>query len=93
MTINHHLFKHPELEAVFHSDGKLGNYEPTNLESRSGPGENGQGVILNKAEKPQGLKTVREYGFNMVASGKISMDRRIKDTRHKESVTIKLNLT
>ncbi len=36
------------------------------------------------------MKTVREYGFNMVASGKISMDRRIKDTRHAESVVFNI---
>lgn len=75
--------KNPSMEAVF-TEGKLGNYEPKNLEPRSGPGENGEGVSLSKVERPAGLKSVREYGFNMVASGKISMDRRIKDTRHHE---------
>jgi len=73
----------PELEAVF-KQGKLGNYEPRNLEPRTGPGENGEGVALGAKEKVAGLKSVREYGFNMVASGKISLDRRIKDTRHSE---------
>ncbi len=71
------------MEAVF-TYGKLGNYEPRNLEPRSGPGEDGAGVTLNSKERVAGLKSVREYGFNMVASGKISLDRRIKDTRHPE---------
>ena len=72
-----------ELEAVFR-EGVIGNYEPTNLEPRSGPGEGGVGVNLNANEKAKAAQTVREYGFNMVASDKISLDRRIKDTRHPE---------
>ncbi len=64
-------------------EGILGNYEPI-LDYRSGPGENGEGVTLKTNEKAKADKSVREYGFNMVASEKISLDRRIKDTRHQE---------
>ena len=71
-----------QLAPVF-TDGKLGNYE-TQLEDRSGPGENGEGIELTENQKSRGKQTVREYGFNMVASGLISMDRRIKDTRHSQ---------
>jgi hypothetical protein len=55
------------------------------LEPRSGPGENGAGVILTDPEEVNaGRRSVSEYGFNQVASAKISMDRRIKDTRNPE---------
>jgi polypeptide N-acetylgalactosaminyltransferase len=73
---------HPENEAVF-KEGITGNYEPI-LEPRSGPGEGGLPVVLDASDKSDGDRSVREYGFNMVASGKISMDRRIKDTRPAE---------
>jgi hypothetical protein len=72
--------ENPELAAVF-KDGVLGNYEPVNLEPRNGPGEGGVGVKLTPEEKAKADRTVAEYGFNMVASDKISLDRRIKDTR------------
>jgi polypeptide N-acetylgalactosaminyltransferase len=65
------------------SDGKLGNYE-THLDNRLGPGENGEGIQLTENQKSRGKQSVREYGFNMVASSLISMDRRIKDTRHSQ---------
>ena len=71
------------MEPVF-KEGVIGNYEPKNLEPRSGPGEGGVGVNLAPNEVPAGEASVREYGFNMVASGKISLDRRIKDTRPQE---------
>jgi CO dehydrogenase/acetyl-CoA synthase delta subunit len=38
-------------------------------------------VILSGEEEAEAQKTISQYGFNMVASDKISMDRRIKDTR------------
>lgn len=74
---------HPELEAVF-KEGVIGNYEPVNLEPRSGPGEGGVPVQLDPSEKSHADRTVAEFGFNMVASDKISLDRRIKDTRPDE---------
>lgn len=77
------IIKNKNLEAVFTSY-KLGNYEPVNLKRRSGPGEGGVPVILSNEQKERAKQTVREYGFNMVASGLVSMDRRIKDTRPNE---------
>lgn len=74
--------ENPENVAVF-KEGVLGNYEPI-LEPRSGPGEGGVGVNLGPEEKSAADRTVREFGFNMVASDKISLDRRIKDTRPAE---------
>lgn len=62
----------------------LGNYEPKDLPPRSGPGEGGVPVQLTSSEEKKAQQTIMEYGFNMVASDKISMDRRIKDTRPAE---------
>ncbi len=69
----------------------MGNYEPV-LEPRSGPGEGGIPVNLDASEKARGDQLVREFGFNMVASDKISLDRRIKDTRPAEFVFFVLKL-
>ncbi len=66
------------------TEGKFGNYEPVNEPVRTGPGEGGVGVVLDPSEKVAGERSVAEYGFNMVASDKISMDRRIRDTRPQE---------
>jgi len=41
-------------------------------------------VILSADEEEEAQRTISRYGFNMVASDKISMDRRIKDTRPEE---------
>ena len=64
--------------------GVLGNYEPVDLPPRSGPGEDGVAVILDPSEKAAADASIREFGFNMVASDKISLDRRVKDTRNPE---------
>ena len=62
--------------------GVLGNYEPKDLPAATGPGENGQGVQLQGEEEvKRGEKSVADYGFNEVASEKISLDRRARDTR------------
>ena len=73
------IFQKVDIQATFNKK-KLGNYEER-LKYRTGPGENGEGVSLSSTEVSKGEKSVAEYGFNMVASGKISLDRRIKDTR------------
>ncbi|CAM4768089.1 unnamed protein product [Rotaria magnacalcarata] len=65
--------------------GILGNYEPKNLVKIPGPGENGEGVSLKDGEEKQrGEKSVDDYGFNEVASEKISLDRHARDTKPKE---------
>jgi hypothetical protein len=61
----------------------FGNYEPV-LEERVGPGENGEGVMLIDTEQKNAYPLIEKFGFNMVASDKISLDRRIKDTRPSE---------
>ena len=69
------------LEPVMNKD-TLGNYEPKDLPPVTGPGENGQGVQLQGEEEvKRGEKSVADYGFNEVASDKISLDRRARDTR------------
>jgi hypothetical protein len=70
-----------DLEPVM-TKGVLGNYERKTIVKSSGPGEDGAGVQLqDEEEKKLGDKSVAEYGFNEVASEKISLDRRARDTR------------
>jgi|LakMenEpi03Aug12_release.lakeMendotaPanAssembly.Ray.scaffolds.fasta_scaffold4756780_1 hypothetical protein len=45
------------------------------------PGENGHGVTLSEKDNQGVKRTIDEYGFNMVASDKISLKRRINDIR------------
>jgi hypothetical protein len=65
----------------FMTKGILGNYETKNLVKSSGPGEDGEGVQLQGEDIKLGEQSVSEYGFNEVASEKISLDRRARDTR------------
>jgi hypothetical protein len=63
--------------------GVLGNYEEKNLVKSSGPGQDGEGIQLQgEDERKLGEQSVAEYGFNEVASEKISLDRRARDTRY-----------
>ena len=47
-------------------------------------GEDGQPVYVGVQEKQAADRSTREFGFNMVASDKIAMDRNIPDTRSSE---------
>jgi len=70
------------LEPVM-TQGVLGNYEEKNVVKASGPGEDGAGIQLKgEEERKLGEQSVAEYGFNEVASEKISLDRRARDTRY-----------
>lgn len=61
-----------------------GNYEPTDLPVRTGPGEYGVPVSHTSQEQPAVDAAIKEFGFNMVNSDKISLDRYPKDLRHQE---------
>lgn len=61
----------------------LGNYEKT-YEPRSGPGEYGKPVTIESSEKEAKETSIKEFGFNLVNSDKISLDRLPKDLRHEE---------
>ena len=47
----------------------------------SGLGQDGEGVKLEGDDIRRGQESVAEYGFNEVASEKISLNRRARDTR------------
>ncbi|XP_070578354.1 N-acetylgalactosaminyltransferase 7-like [Ptychodera flava] len=64
--------------------GKLGNYEPPETEPRTGFGENGIGVKPNPVDEARYRDSIREYGFNLVISDQISLDRSVKDIRDPE---------
>ncbi|XP_046337809.2 N-acetylgalactosaminyltransferase 7-like [Haliotis rufescens] len=69
--------------AVF-KDGIVGNYEKFDPGNRTGPGEYGEPVITEDDEKTKAEMSAREFGFNMVNSDKIAMDRALPDIRLKE---------
>ncbi|XP_064600145.1 N-acetylgalactosaminyltransferase 7-like [Liolophura sinensis] len=64
--------------------GVLGKYELREVKKGSGPGENGEPVYTTMEEKAAADKSIRDYGFNMVASDKVSLDRVVPDTRMEE---------
>lgn len=59
---------------------QLGNFEP-NYHPESGPGEDGERVVVGSDERSRADQSVQEFGFNMVVSDKISLTRHIPDTR------------
>ncbi|XP_076441761.1 N-acetylgalactosaminyltransferase 7-like [Babylonia areolata] len=69
--------------AVF-KKGVLGNYEPIEPPMTYKPGELGKPVHTSMEEKSKADETVREFGFNMVISDKIPMNRSVPDTRMDE---------
>jgi len=49
-----------------------------------GPGEGGVGVVLSAEEQLEADRLFAKETFNVIASNKIAMDRRIRDLRHPE---------
>ncbi|XP_046545103.1 N-acetylgalactosaminyltransferase 7-like isoform X1 [Haliotis rubra] len=76
--------KKPYSPNAVYKPGVRGNYEPTLDMNRKGPGEYGVPVPTDPNEKDLIEKTAREFGFNMVNSDKISLDRVLKDIRQEE---------
>ncbi|XP_011476983.1 N-acetylgalactosaminyltransferase 7 isoform X2 [Oryzias latipes] len=67
--------------------GTLGNFEPKEPEPQgilNGPGEGAKPLILGSEYKDSVQASIKEFGFNMVASDMISMDRTISDLRNDE---------
>lgn len=67
--------------------GILGNFEPKEPEPPgvpSGPGEGAKPFVLGPEYKDSVQTSIKEFGFNMVASDMISLDRTISDIRHEE---------
>uniref|UniRef100_A0A672IHW7 Polypeptide N-acetylgalactosaminyltransferase n=1 Tax=Salarias fasciatus TaxID=181472 RepID=A0A672IHW7_SALFA len=65
--------------------GILGNCEPQEPEPHGvpgGPGEDGKALVLGPEYKDAVQASIKEFGFNMVASDMISLDRSISDLRH-----------
>ena len=56
-------------------------------------GENGEPVYTSMAEKSAADRSTGEYGFNMVVSDKIAMDRAVPDTRLDEWVDLTTHIT
>ncbi|XP_068506843.1 N-acetylgalactosaminyltransferase 7 isoform X15 [Syngnathus scovelli] len=67
--------------------GVLGNFEPKKPEPLGFPGGLGEGAkpfVLGPEYKEAIHASIKEFGFNMVASDMISLDRTIRDIRHEE---------
>uniref|UniRef100_A0A3Q3JNA6 Polypeptide N-acetylgalactosaminyltransferase n=1 Tax=Monopterus albus TaxID=43700 RepID=A0A3Q3JNA6_MONAL len=65
----------------------LGNFEPKEPEPPGipgGPGEGAKPLVLGPEYKDSIQDSIKEFGFNMVASDMISLDRTISDIRHEE---------
>ena len=56
---------------------------------RAGAGEYGEEVKLDASLDDTVKKSIAEFGFNIVASDRISLDRAPKDLRKQEWVKIK----
>ncbi|XP_074554714.1 N-acetylgalactosaminyltransferase 7-like [Halichoeres trimaculatus] len=67
--------------------GILGNFELKEPEPpgvSGGPGEGAKPFVLGPEYKDAVQASIKEFGFNMVASDMISLDRSISDIRHEE---------
>ena len=53
---------------------------------RAGAGEYGEEVVLDDSLKSAVEKTIGEFGFNLIASDRVSLDRAPKDLRKPEYV-------
>ncbi|XP_077381785.1 N-acetylgalactosaminyltransferase 7 isoform X2 [Festucalex cinctus] len=79
---NFHSYNAPILKK-----GVLGNFEPKEPEPPgvpAGPGEGAKPFVLGPEYKETIHASIKEFGFNMVASDMISLDRTIRDIRHEE---------
>ncbi|XP_078252989.1 N-acetylgalactosaminyltransferase 7 isoform X2 [Rhinoraja longicauda] len=68
-------------------NGVLGNFETKQPEPpgvANGPGEEAKPLVLGAEYKDVVQSSIKEFGFNMVASDQISLDRSINDLRHEE---------
>jgi len=54
----------------------------------TGPGEDGTAVFLTDEEQAEADKLFAKETFNVIASNKVALDRRIRDNRHPEYVSI-----
>nr|XP_033798397.1 N-acetylgalactosaminyltransferase 7 isoform X1 [Geotrypetes seraphini] len=76
------VYQDPVLKSGF-----LGNLEPKEPEPQgiaNGPGEGAKEFILGPEYKETIQASIKEFGFNMVASDMISLDRTINELRNEE---------
>ncbi|KAJ8382959.1 hypothetical protein SKAU_G00037370 [Synaphobranchus kaupii] len=77
-----HVYSDPVLKR-----GELGNLELKEPERHGvpdGPGEEAKAFVLGPEYKESIQASIREFGFNMVASDMISLDRSVNDLRQEE---------
>jgi len=61
--------------------------------SIQGPGEDGAPVYLTQEEQAEADKLFKKETFNVIASNKVALDRRIRDNRHAEYANVKSVVT
>lgn len=75
-------------EPVMVSSGRKGNFEPDEsnkvAEDPVAPGENGAAYAPPESDRREEDRLKNVYGFNQLVSDRISLDRKIPDTRDKE---------
>ena len=83
-------FFHPEIPEPYYDDTKQSAYEKPNpcetgqIDTTRNDGQCGNPIILTKEEQelvPQNIKT---FGFNLIASDKVDINREPKDLRYPE---------
>ncbi|KAG8504589.1 N-acetylgalactosaminyltransferase 7 [Galemys pyrenaicus] len=73
--------------------GSLGNFEPKEPEPQGvvgGPGEKAKPLVLGPEFKHAVQASIKEFGFNMVASDMISLDRSVNDLRQEECAHLRM---
>lgn len=58
-----------------------------------GPGEDGKAVILTAEEQKEADRLFAKETFNVIASNKVALDRRIRDLRHPDCAAVKYRAT
>eukprot|EP00106_Octopus_bimaculoides_P009459 XP_014776901.1 PREDICTED: N-acetylgalactosaminyltransferase 7-like [Octopus bimaculoides] len=70
-------------KSVF-KEGIIGNYEPAPRDTLNRPGDYGKPVIIRGNERVLADQSLKTYGYNILASDKIAMDRIPPDFRMTE---------
>ena len=92
-TNEHPLHDHVDLPTGFDSMEAVWEFRQQRYQKAldrpadlQGPGEDGTAVVLTPEEQAQADRLFEKETFNVIASNKMAMDRRVKDIRHPEYV-------
>ncbi|XP_014259783.1 N-acetylgalactosaminyltransferase 7 isoform X2 [Cimex lectularius] len=86
MLIQNYYYQHDPIRYVSFNtlpyivDG-MGNFEPTDILKRNGPGEGGKPHKLRSDQENDAKASLSDYGMNIACSDEIALDRTIPDLR------------